>query len=196
MDDSEETQKGPSAAAETRNEPVGRTTSKAGIHTLTPLAEPQYVTHAKLDQGRTIFQLTGKSRKYISQKAGVHGNTGSPIIDGRRATYALVHRVFSAINMILDNRFRRIDYVLYYNDNDAVKDVAFEQCLVFPGLQEYMKSLGATSKSVGDAARVRTFYVDHMIEGRPVSENLVRAVFEVLNDQMAGKLNESAELIN
>ena len=160
---------------------------------LTPSVTVNYPSHATLRDGATQLLRVPKNRRQIAAELRLHTNTVSSIIRGTRAENANVHRVFTVLNVGVDNELHRADFVLCFDGTNDVRDETFEECLVFPRLGAYLALLGpqlpgapdAThEKKLGDLAHVRTIYVTHMLQGLPVAANLVQAVYGVIRQRL------------
>jgi hypothetical protein len=136
-----------------------------------------------------IEKFVNFSPKYQTINRMLHGKPGN---------YAGVHRVFTAINAKMGGTVSRKDGVLTYDDGTktGLADANLDKCLVFPKLAEHLKSLSVSAARLGDEAEVATYQIEHMIEGLPVAENLVEAVFEVVNSKLGNKLRKETELFN
>ena len=160
-----------------------------------PKVQPQYRRHACLVEGAELLNFASKTHAEIASAAGHHVNTVSKKLRGERGQFNIIHDVFTAINMLQHNEFQRSRYVWYHDEDGTFKeDKGLDACLLFPKLRR----LGLTSENrrqMGNQCGVRTPFIDHMIAGRPVCEQIVRTFFTHLQVNTDLDLNENYDLV-
>lgn len=167
---------------------------------LLPSANPIYANHAVMVNGPSIKQQYGIVIQDIAKSLGNNPNynTVNSIVSGKVGKYIGVHRVFTALNVALGGNLHRMSevYIFDQRSRESGTDAALSNCLVFPRLEQHLTTLNASRKQIGDEAAVRTIYVEFIVQGRPVAENLVRAVFGAVNRRLNKVLDEENELFS
>lgn len=166
------------------------------INPADPAAKPRYTTHARLVDGVQAFNDCFATKKQVSRYSGHHENTVSRVLDGERAKFIVAHHVFNALNSFQHGVLRRSERVLFINDNQDHRDDQLESCLVFPRLSVFMTKLSTNVRDVSDETRVHAHYIDYMIKGLPVADNLIMMVFDHMNARLENKLDPRREVFN
>lgn len=145
-----------------------------------------------------VGMIANANNKTVADIAKCHVNTVGPKLHGAHGQYKIINAIFTALNKLGSNSFRRREHVLIKKNNydEFTEDPAFDECLVFFDAMMLARKHGLKAKQIGDNSNVRTIYVEQILAGRPVFAPLVERVFECIKEKSAERIHREDFLFN